>query len=77
MLVLLLVMVLGLCVGRNLYGVEAGTVVANPLYSTIKKKIMVCRVVGERGQLVARHNALKTRSWADVLGLESGVSAEG
>ena len=59
------------------YGVEAGTVVANPLYSTIKKKIMVCRVVGERGQLVARHNALKTRSWADVLGLESGVSAEG
>ena len=44
------------------YGVEAGTVVANPLYSTIKQKIMVCRVVGERGQLMTRQNALKTRS---------------
>ena len=55
--------------------VEAGTVVANPLYY-IKKKIMVCRVVGERGQLMVRQNALKMRSWADVFGLESGVITE-
>ena len=37
--------------GHNLlgiifYGVEAGTVVVNPLDYTIKKKTMVCRVVG-------------------------------
>ena len=44
---------------------------------TIKKKIMVCRVVGDRGQLMVRQNALKMRSWADVLGLKSGVTTEG
>ena len=38
---------------------------------------MVCRVVGERGQLMVRQNALKIRSWADVFGLESGVATEG
>ena len=49
--------------------------VANPFY--IKKKTMVCKVVGEREQLMVRQNALKARSWADVFGLESGVTAEG
>ena len=38
---------------------------------------MVCKVVGEREQLMVRQNALKARSWADVFGLESGVTAEG
>ena len=37
----------------------------------------VCRVVGERGQLMVRQNALKIRPWADVLRLESGVTTEG
>ena len=41
------------------------------------KKIMVCRVVGERGQLMVRQNALKIRSWADISRLESGVTTEG
>ena len=40
------------------------------IHYTIKKKIMVCRVVGDRGQLMVRQNALKIRSWADVFGLE-------
>ena len=54
---------------KGMFGAEeAGTVVANPLY-TIKKKIMVCRVVGDRGQLMVRQNALKIRSWVDVFGL--------
>ena len=38
---------------------------------------MVCRVVGEQGQLMFRQNALNIRSWADVFGLESGVTTEG
>ena len=36
----------------------------------MKKKAMVCKVVGEGGQLMVRQNALKIRSWADVFGLE-------
>ena len=47
------------------------------IHYTIKKKIMVCRVVGDRGQLMVRQNALKIRSWADVFGLKSGVTPEG
>ena len=47
------------------------------IHYTIKKKTMVCRVVGERGQLMVRQNALNIRSWADVFGLESGVTTEG
>ena len=47
------------------------------IHYTIKKKIMVCRVVGEQGQLMVRQNALNIRSWADVFGLESGVTTEG
>ena len=39
-------------------------------YIIKKKTIMVCRVVGERGQLMVRRNALKIRSLADVFGLE-------
>ena len=38
---------------------------------------MVCRVVGEQGQLMVRQNALNIRSWADVFGLEGGVTPEG
>ena len=56
-------------------GVEAGTVVANPLYYQEEDK--GCRVVGEQGQLIVRQNALNIRSWADVFGLESGVTTEG
>ena len=45
------------------------TVVASPL--------VVCKVVGERGQLMIGQDALKIRSWADVFRLESGVTTEG
>ena len=38
---------------------------------------MMCRVVGEQGLLMVRQNALNIRFWADVFGLEGGVTTEG
>ena len=56
---------------KEYFGVEAGTVVVNALeLYVIKKKIIACRVMGERGQWVVRQNVLMIRSRADVFGLE-------
>ena len=66
------------CIGRNVFGVEARTVVVNPLYYTIKKRTMVSRVVGGARTVDGQAECLEDQTLGRcVWDLGSGVTTEG